>query len=56
MKGSSLLEKIVCKPPENGWPDRVDYTAKIYFGQTNIRIETYETANKVLMKTSFELD
>lgn len=55
-EGFQSIGKIVCKPPENGWPDRVDYTAKIYFGQTNIRIETYETANKVPMKTSFELD
>lgn len=55
-EGFQSIGKIVCKPPENGWPDRVDYTAKIYFGQTNIRIETYETANKVPMKTTFELD
>lgn len=55
-EGFQSIGKIVCKPPENGWPDRVDYTAKIYLGQINIRIETYETANKVPMKTTFELD
>lgn len=55
-EGFRSVGNIVCKPPENGWPDTVNYTVKIYFGQTNIRIETYETANKVPIKTSFELD
>lgn len=55
-EGFKPVGKIVCKPPENGWPDIVNYTIKIYFGQTNIRIETCDTANKVPMKTSFELD
>lgn len=55
-EGFQSIGKIVCTPPENGWPDRVDYTAKIYFGQTSIRIETYVTTNKEHMKSTFELD
>uniref|UniRef100_K1R2D7 Heat shock 70 kDa protein 12B n=1 Tax=Magallana gigas TaxID=29159 RepID=K1R2D7_MAGGI len=55
-EGFKSVGKIVCKPPENGWPDTVKYTLKIYFGQTNIRIETCDTANNVQIKTSFELD
>lgn len=55
-EGFKSVGKIVCKPPENGWPDRVDYTTKAFFGLTSIRIETCDTANKVEIKTSFELD
>lgn len=33
------------RTPVNGWPDTVDYTTSIYFGQTNIRLETCDTAN-----------
>lgn len=55
-EGFKSVGKIVCKPPENGWPDTVDYTVKIYFGQTNIRIETCNNVNKEPIKTSFELD
>lgn len=54
--GFNSIGKIVCTPPENGWPDRVDYTTKIYFGQTNIRVENYDTANEVQIKSTFEID
>lgn len=55
-EGFQSIGKIVWTPPDSGWPDRVDYTVKIYFGQTSIRIETYETANKEHIKSTFELD
>lgn len=55
-EGFMFIGQIVCMPPENGWPDRVDLITKIYFGQTSIRIENYDTANKEKIKASFELD
>lgn len=55
-EGFMFIGQIVCMPPENGWPDRVDLITKIYFGQTSIRIENYDTANKEQIKASFELD
>lgn len=55
-EGFKSIGKIVCRPPVNGWPDTVDYTTSIYFGQTNIRLETCDTANKVQIKVSLELD
>lgn len=55
-EGFKSLGKIVCKPPENGWPDIVNYATKIYFGRTSIQIENYDTANKEQIKSTFELD
>lgn len=55
-EGFKSIGKIVCTPPENGWPDAVDYITSIYFGQTNIRIETCDTANRVQIKACLELD
>lgn len=55
-EGFKSIGKIVRTPPGNGWPDRVDYTTKIYFGQTSIRLETCDTANNEQIKASFELD
>lgn len=55
-EGFTSIGKISFKPPQDGWPDQVNYEAKFYFGQTHIRVEAQETANKVTIKTSFELD
>ncbi|XP_065930489.1 heat shock 70 kDa protein 12A [Magallana gigas] len=55
-EGFKAIGKVVSTPPENGWPDRVDHTTKIYFGQTSIRIECCDTANKEKIKASFELE
>lgn len=55
-EGFKSIGKIISKPPENGWPDMVDHTTKIYFGQTSIRIECCDTANKEQIKASFELN
>lgn len=55
-EGFKSIGKVVSTPPDNGWPDRVDHTTKIYFGQTSIRIECCDTANKEQIKASFELE
>ena len=55
-EGFTSIGKIIFEPPQDGWPDKVDYEAKFYFGQTHIRVEAQETANKVKIETSFELD
>lgn len=53
--GVMCIGRIVCTPPENGWPDIVELTTKIYFGQASIRIENYDTGTKEQINTSFEI-
>ena len=55
-EGFQSIGNILFKPPRDGWPDKVDYEAKFYFGQTHIRVKARETANKVKIKASFEVD
>ncbi|XP_062606577.1 heat shock 70 kDa protein 12A-like [Saccostrea cucullata] len=54
-KGIKAIGKIINKSPENGWPDLVDFETKVYFGQTDIRVEDFDITNKVSVKAEFDL-
>ncbi|XP_061184484.1 heat shock 70 kDa protein 12A-like [Saccostrea echinata] len=54
-QGIKSIGKITNQPPVEGWPDLVNFETKVYFGQTEIKVEDFDTTNKVSVKAEFDL-
>jgi hypothetical protein len=54
-KGIKSIGKIVNQPPSTGWPDLVQFKTKVYFGQTEIKVEDFDITNNVSVKAEFDL-
>lgn len=54
-EGIKSIGKITSQPPSTGWPDLVEFKTKVYFGQTDIKVEDFDITNSVTKKAEFDL-
>lgn len=53
-EGIKSLGKIISHAPKEGWSNLVEFKTKVYFGQTEIKIEDFDITNNVTVKVEFD--